>query len=100
MTSNDSSAVTPADPTRRVLIRVRGMDGPRCAASVASALSLINGVSDVAVSLNDGRAELNLDPRKAEAEQLRTAVAAVGFEAHLFFEEFSDADLAGGQAAA
>ena len=97
MTSTDHGAPISAAPMRRLMIRVRGMVEPRCAASVASALGFINGVSEVDVSLKEGRALLNLDARKAEPAQLRTAIYAVGFEAMVF--EDSNEDMAGGQAA-
>lgn len=97
--SNEHRDPLAPDPMRRMLIRVRGMAGPRCVASVTSALSFINGVSDVDVSLNEGRARLSLDARKAEVEQLRTAIGAVGFDA-LIFEDFPGEEIAGGQAAA
>ncbi len=63
------------------VVLIRGMKGPRCRASAHSALSLIRGVASVEVSLEGGRATVLFDPRKADADQFRVALGAVGFQA-------------------
>lgn len=92
------NATRPSRPTnvRHMLMTVRGMHSARCAASVGSALGFINGVSDVKVSLHDGRIEFRMDRQKVDLAQLRTAVRAVGCE----MLSCVDLDLASRQAAA
>lgn len=56
------------------------MRDERCARSVRSALSLIGGVTAVAVCIRTREARVSFDPQKVAAWQLRKAVGAVGFE--------------------
>ena len=63
------------------VMAIRGMVGQRCVSSVRSALTLIRGVKKVDVSLETGRAAVSFDPSKAELQQLKVAVKAVGFQA-------------------
>ena len=71
---------------RRALVHIRGMAGVRCVSSVASALSLVPGVSQVEVSLEEALAAVSFDPRKAEPAQFCVAVRAVGFQSEVVEE--------------
>lgn len=62
------------------IVKITGMIGASCVNKVRSALGAINGVNEVTVSLDRGEAVVRYDPRKARAEQLRTAVRVMGFE--------------------
>lgn len=63
------------------VMAIRGMVGQRCVSSVRSALTLIRGVNKVDISLETGRAAVSFDPSKAEVQQFKVAVKAVGFQA-------------------
>ena len=63
-----------------VTIKVDGMTCMGCVGSVTRVLSAVDGVSNVAVSLEQGRAELDIDPARASLQQLRTAIEDAGFE--------------------
>jgi len=80
MNSNNIRMAERGPRLERVLMRVRGMQDVRCAASVTSALQLIGGVMQAEVSLLRGEAEILFDPSKAEPGQFHTAVRAVGFQ--------------------
>ena len=62
-------------------LRVSGMTCGHCQASVEKALKAVDGTFGAAVFLDEGEAEVDYDPDKANAEQYLSAVAAAGYQA-------------------
>ncbi len=59
------------------VIRIKGMKCPHCQASARKALEALEGVSDVEVDLEKGEARFE---GEVSREQLREAIAKIGFE--------------------
>ena len=60
-------------------ITVKGMSCQHCVASVTKALNDIEGISDVAVSLDKGSATFS-EKTPVAPEIIKKAIAAIGFE--------------------
>ena len=60
-------------------IKVKGMSCQHCVASVTKALSEIDGVNDVQVSLEKGEATFNEKSPVAE-QTIKDAITKIGFE--------------------
>lgn len=65
---------------QEALIKIGGMSCQGCVRSVTQALSQLEGVADVSVSLEQGRAVVHFDPARQSAATLQAAVAAAGFD--------------------
>lgn len=63
----------------KVCLALRNVKSARDAASVRSALELINGVREVQLSDDLSEARVNFDPVRAEPAQFNRALHAVGF---------------------
>lgn len=61
--------------------RVEGMDCPTCTGKIERAVSRLQGVSDVTVSMTTERLRLSLAPGGATPEEVERATAAVGHPA-------------------
>jgi copper chaperone len=60
-------------------IKVKGMSCQHCVASVTKALSGIEGISDVQVSLEKGEATFN-EKNPVPEQTIKDAIAKIGFE--------------------
>ena len=60
-------------------IKVKGMSCQHCVASVTTALSEIEGISDVKVNLEAGEATYN-EENPVAADTIKDAIARIGFE--------------------
>jgi Cu+-exporting ATPase len=68
-----------AEPTEVVQLPVQGMTCNHCVGTVQQALERVPGVQSASVDLAHGRAEVTLDPTKADRARLRSAVEAAGY---------------------
>ena len=64
----------------KMTLNVKGMSCGHCVARVEKALQGIEGVSDVAVSLEAEVATVEFDPGKAGLDDFKAAVADAGYE--------------------
>jgi len=64
-----------------IVIGVSGMTCQGCVRSVTSALSGLDGVAAVEVSLEQSQAKVSFDPARTTPAALREAVDAAGFDA-------------------
>ena len=62
---------------------VHGMTCGGCTGSVQRALSKIDGVSHVDVSLHPGKATLETDTARVTAGQIEAAISSLGYQAKL-----------------
>ena len=60
-------------------VKVKGMSCQHCVSSVTKALSDIEGISDVQVSLEKGEATFN-ESGPVDAEKIKNAITKIGFE--------------------
>ena len=60
-------------------IKVKGMSCQHCVASVTKALSDIEGITDVQVSLEKGEATFN-DNNPVPEQTIKDAISSIGFE--------------------
>ena len=67
--------------TRTTTIYVAGMTCGGCAISIEQVLKNTEGVEDVSVSFERGRALVKYDDRKVTASKLRAVVKSIGFRA-------------------
>jgi copper chaperone len=65
--------------TRTVTLRVRGMTCGGCATSVEKALKSTDGVEDVRVSFERGRAVIKYDDQRVTVAKLREVIQSTGF---------------------
>ena len=63
-----------------VVLNIKGMTCGGCESKVNKALSACNGVSDVKVDHENGKAELNLEDGKASVDDLIKAVKNLGYK--------------------
>ncbi len=68
----------PAAP-RTVTLSVPGMDCPVCPITIKKALSRVNGVAKVDVSVEKHEATVTFDDTKTNVEALRNATANAGY---------------------
>lgn len=61
-------------------IKIKGMSCGHCVASVTKALSNLDGISNVEVSLEKGEATFNLD-KEVPMSVIKAAIVKIGFEA-------------------
>ena len=64
--------------TRTVTLRVKGMTCGGCATSVEKALKSTDGVTDVKVSFEKGKAVVKYDDKKVTVARLREVVDSTG----------------------
>jgi copper chaperone len=62
-------------------LRIEGMTCEGCVKSVTRTLQAVPGVQSVEVSLEEERAKVIYDPKKAAPADLRRAVERAGYEA-------------------
>lgn len=75
----DVASVVARDvPLQRVVLRLWGLEGPRCAARIAERLSRQEGVLDARVDAGMSRASVFFDPRHVGPERLVDLVWAAG----------------------
>ena len=60
-------------------IKIKGMTCAHCVASVTKALSDIDGIEDVHVTLSQGLAQFN-QTKEVPAEAIRATIEKIGFE--------------------
>lgn len=65
----------------RLSLTISGMTCGHCRQKVEDALTAVDGVWAASVDLADGSAEVDFDDKLADADTLRTAVEAAGYEA-------------------
>ena len=63
-----------------VTLKVQGMTCGGCVASVTRVLKSVPGVSDVAVTLQPGVANVTFDPARTQAPALRAAIEDAGYD--------------------
>lgn len=68
---------------QEVIIKVEGMMCGNCKAAVEKACHGIKGVESVEVDLDAGTAAIQFDETAASAEQFRTAIEDLGYDAAL-----------------
>ncbi len=61
-------------------IKIKGMSCAHCVASVTKALSDIDGISEVHVTLSSGEASFTLNREEMPNEAIRAAIDKIGFE--------------------
>ncbi|MDZ7640890.1 MAG: cation transporter [Desulfurivibrio sp.] len=61
-------------------IKIKGMSCAHCVASVTKALSDIDGISNVHVSLSDHEASFELSKDELPMTAIRAAIDRIGFE--------------------
>jgi copper chaperone len=61
-------------------LNVSGMSCEHCVKAVTNALSAINGVKDITVSLKDGIASFSHDPARAPLDVIKAAITEEGYE--------------------
>lgn len=69
--------------TKSITIRVKGMTCGGCATSVEKALKSTEGVVDVRVSFERGRAVIKYDDQKVTVAKLREVINSTGFTCEL-----------------
>ena len=65
---------------RTETLTVGGMTCGGCVSTLSQALKAVDGVRDVAVTLDPGEARIEFDERKASADDLRAAVRRAGYQ--------------------
>lgn len=60
-------------------IKITGMTCGGCSGNVTKALKAISGVSDVTVSLSDGKTTVQYDENLTSPDQLKSAVIEAGY---------------------
>ena len=60
-------------------VKVKGMSCQHCVSSVTTALSAIEGIDDVQVSLEKGEATFT-ENKPVDAETIKDAITKIGFE--------------------
>lgn len=74
-----SSIATVSAATRTITIKVQGMTCGGCATRVEEALKSTEGVQEVQVSFEHGRAVIKYDDQKVTPEKLREVIQNTGF---------------------
>lgn len=68
---------------RTETIKIGGMTCGGCVSTVTKALNAVDGVKDVAVSLNPGEARIEFDESTTAPAQLRAAVQQAGYQVNV-----------------
>ena len=63
-----------------ISLNVQGMTCGGCVASVTRVLKAVPGVTEVAVTLQPGAANVTFDPARTEATALRAVIEGAGFD--------------------
>jgi len=63
------------------ILKVDGMSCEHCVKAVTNALSALDGVADIVVSLQDKTASFSFDPALTSIEAIKTAITDEGYEA-------------------
>jgi len=63
-----------------IALKVSGMTCGGCVGSVTRVLKAVPGVTEVAVQLTPGRAEVTYDPASTTPETLKAAIEDAGYE--------------------
>ena len=61
-------------------LEVKGMSCDHCVEAVSNALSALDGVAGVSVSLKEGKVSFSHDPARAPLDTIAAAIAEEGFE--------------------
>jgi copper chaperone len=64
----------------KITLQVTGMTCGHCEKAVKNALLSVEGVSEVNVSLKDGKVDVGYESRKAPVEKLKEAVEDQGYD--------------------
>ena len=62
-------------------IKVEGMSCGHCQMTVTNAISGVDGVSNVEVSLKDGQATVDYDEGKTDTDAIKAAIVKAGYKA-------------------
>jgi copper chaperone len=65
---------------KTIALNVGGMTCGGCVGSVTRVLKAVPGVTDVAVQLTPGRAEVTFDPARTAPAALKAAIEDAGYE--------------------
>ncbi len=65
---------------QKITLTISGMACNGCAANISNALHALDGVIAAEVSYSEGSAEIEFDPSKVSAEQLKSTVIAAGYQ--------------------
>ncbi len=71
----------------KIELAIKGMTCAACVRRVEMALKSVDGVADAVVNLSTERATVTLQPKAAEIERLKAAVADAGYEAEAIVED-------------
>mgnify|MGYP001212012838 CR=1 FL=1 len=61
-------------------LKIEGMSCEHCKKAVTDALKEIDGVEQVDVDLQAGKATVSFDPERATEQQMKEAIAEAGYE--------------------
>ena len=64
-------------------MKISGMTCGGCVSNVTKALNAVDGVKEVAVSLNPGEARIEFDENTTASAQLRAAVQRAGYQVNV-----------------
>ncbi|HSH23923.1 MAG TPA: copper chaperone CopZ [Massilibacterium sp.] len=64
----------------KVILNVEGMTCGHCEAAVKKAVSSLNGVETVTVSLNTGKVSVEYDEKAVAIDEMKTAIEDQGYE--------------------
>jgi copper chaperone len=67
-------------PMEKIILTVKGMTCMGCVGSVKNVLEPIPGVTDVEITLDNGKVAITYDPSRTEAGQFRNAINDAGYE--------------------
>lgn len=62
------------------IIRIEGMSCQHCVASIENAVSALEGVEAVTVSLDNKNAEVSFDENQVEVSKIYEAIEEIGFD--------------------
>lgn len=68
------------DSTTKTEIKISGMSCAHCVARVEKSLKDVDGVKEVKVDLETGKATVKYDPKKVEPSKLEDAVKEAGYD--------------------
>jgi copper chaperone len=91
----NASMASAKDGEQVVMLNVSNMTCNGCVAHVTKALSAVDGVSDVKVSLEKGTAEVKFATAKVQPEMLTAAVVKAGYPAQFADAQVTTADAKG-----
>jgi copper ion binding protein len=75
-----ATTITEENNMQTEVVGVQGMSCQHCVQAVTKAVSAIDGVTQVQVSLEDANASVSFDPAKTNLEAIKTAIADEGFQ--------------------